>query len=198
MPQPVIRLGDGPLGPAGAAVEGGTATLDGERFHHIRFVDALPPFLMSIASASDLWMFVSSNGGLTAGRVDADAAIFPYVTVDRLFESTDHTGPKTLLRVTRGGGSALWEPFSERGCGAYRVERHLYKSVLGHAVVFEEVNHDLGLAFRYGWHGSDAFGWVRTRRAHRADRRPSRAPSSCSTACRTCCRPASPRRCRAG
>ncbi|MFU8888849.1 MAG: hypothetical protein ACNA8N_09640 [Trueperaceae bacterium] len=162
MPHPVNRLGHGPQGPADAAVEGGTVTLGGERYHRIRRVDAMPPFLMSVVSASDLWMFVSSNGGLTAGRVDADVALFPYTTVDRLTESADHTGPKTLLRVTRGGRSALWEPFSERGCGAYRVERSLLKSALGHEVVFEELNVDLGLAFRYGWRGSDAFGWVRT------------------------------------
>ncbi|MFN2324129.1 MAG: hypothetical protein ABR510_14400, partial [Trueperaceae bacterium] len=56
----------------------------------------------------------------------------------------------------------LWEPFSERGCGAYRLERNLYKSVLGDEVVFEEINHDLGLAFRYGWRGSAVFGFVRT------------------------------------
>jgi hypothetical protein len=83
MSHPVIRLGHGPQGPAGAAVEGGTVTLAGERYHRIRHVDAMPPFLMSVVSASDLWMFVSSNGGLTAGRVDADAALFPYTTVDR-------------------------------------------------------------------------------------------------------------------
>jgi hypothetical protein len=107
-------------------------------------------------------MFVASNGGLTAGRVDADGALFPYVTQDRLFESVEHTGPKTLLRVRRNGHAALWEPFSERGRGVYRVERTLAKSVLGHAVVFEEVNLDLGLTFAYEWRGSDAYGFVRT------------------------------------
>ena len=162
MSQPTIPLGHRIQRPAGAPVEGGTVTLAGQRYQRIGHVDAMPPFLMSIVSASDLWMFVSSNGGLTAGRVDADAALFPYVTVDRLTESCEHTGPKTLMWVTRGGRRALWEPFSDRGCGAYRVERNLYKSALGHEVLFEEVNHDLGLAFRYGWHGSDAFGWVRT------------------------------------
>jgi len=162
MSHPVIPPEGGRQRPAGAAVEGGYVTLAGERFYRIRHVDAMPPFLMSVVSASDLWMFLASNGGFTAGRVDADAALFPYITVDRLLESAEHTGPKTLLRVDRGGRRPLWEPFSERGCGAYRVERHLYKSVLGHEVLFEEVNHDLGLAFRYGWRGSSTFGFVRT------------------------------------
>ena len=162
MSPPVVHLGHGPLQPGAAPVEGGYVTLDGQRFYRIRNVDAMPPFLMSIVSASDLWMFLSSNGGLTAGRVDADASLFPYVTVDKIFESAEHTGPKTVLLVTRGTRRWLWEPFSERGRGAYRLERSLAKSTLGNAVVFEEVNHDLGLSFRYGWRGSDAFGFVRT------------------------------------
>jgi hypothetical protein len=162
MSHPAVHLGHGPLWPAGAPVEGGYVTLSGERFHRIRHVDAMPPFLMSLVGASDLWMFVSSSGGLTAGRVDADGALFPYVTEDRLTEGFEHTGPKTLLQVTRGGRRSLWEPFSDRGRGVYRVERHLYKSALGDEVRFEEINHDLGLAFRYAWRGSDAFGFVRT------------------------------------
>jgi len=161
MSQPAIQPGPDPR-PAGAPVEGGYVTLAGERYHRVRHVDAMPPFLMSLVGASDLWMFVASNGGLTAGRVDADAALFPYTTADRLMESTEHTGPKTLLWVTRGGRRALWEPFSDRGCGAFRVERNLYKSLLGDEVLFEEVNHDLGLTFRYGWRGGDRFGFVRT------------------------------------
>ena len=154
--------GHDPLPSTGAPAEGDYVTLSGERFYRIRRVDAMPPFLMSLVGASDLWMFVASNGGLTAGRVDADAALFPYTTSDRLMESAEHTGPKTLLWVTRGGRRALWEPFSERGCGTHRVERNLYKSVLGDEVLFEEINHDLGLTFRYGWRGSAAYGFVRT------------------------------------
>ena len=162
MTQPEIHLGAGPLLPAGAPVEGGPVTLDGERFYRIRHVDAMPPFLMSVVSASDLWMFVSSTGGLTAGRVDADGALFPYTTADKLTEGFEHTGPKTLLRVTREDRRSLWEPFSNRGRGSYRVERNLYKNALGNRVVFEELNVDLGLGFRYAWRASDAFGFVRT------------------------------------
>ena len=162
MPHPIIHLGDGPQRPTDSRVEGAYVTLSGETYYRIRHVDAMPPFLMSLVGASDLWMFVASTGGLTAGRVDADTALFPYLTDDRLREGFEHTGPKTLLLVTRDGRRSLWEPFSDRDRGVYRVERHLYKSVLGHEVLFEEVNHDLGLAFRYGWRGSAAFGFVRT------------------------------------
>ena len=37
-------------------------------------VYSLPPFLMTLPSDTDLWMFVSSRGGLTAGRADAASA----------------------------------------------------------------------------------------------------------------------------
>jgi hypothetical protein len=159
---PSIHLGACPQRPAGGPVEGAYVTSAGERFYRIRHVDAMPPFLMSVVGASDLWMFVSSSGGLTAGRVDADGALFPYTTVDKLTEGYDHTGPKTVFRVTRNGRTSLWEPFSERGHGIYRVERSLDKSVLGHEVRFHEINHDLGLGFSYAWRGSDAYGFVRT------------------------------------
>ena len=33
----------------------------------------------------------------------------------------------------------------------YRVERNLYKNVVGTALVFEEINHDLQLSYRYAW-----------------------------------------------
>ncbi len=162
MTKRTIHLGAGPLLPAGAPAEGGPVDLDGERFYRIHHVNAMQPFLMSVVSASDLWMFVSSTGGLTAGRVDADGALFPYTTADKLTENAEHTGPKTLVRVTREGRRSLWEPFSDRGRGLYRVERNLYKNAIGNRVVFEERNLDLGLGFRYAWRASDAFGFVRT------------------------------------
>ncbi len=56
---------------------GGFMTIEGERFYRIGNYDRMPPFFMSIASDTDLWMFISSSGGLTAGRVDADGALFP-------------------------------------------------------------------------------------------------------------------------
>ena len=71
---------------------------------------------MSLASDTDLWMFVTSGGGLTAGRVDADGALFPYLTVDQLHDAHHHTGPVTLIRVERRApGRVLWEPFGAAG-----------------------------------------------------------------------------------
>jgi hypothetical protein len=142
-------------------VEGGHIDIGGERFYRIVNYDAMPPFLMSLVSDSDHWMFISTTGALTAGRRDPDHALFPYYTDDRIHDSQDQTGGKTILLVTRAGRTALWEPFSQRYEGLYRITRSLSKSVYSNKLIFEEVNHDLGLSFSCAWMTSDRFGFVR-------------------------------------
>ena len=142
-------------------VHGEWVDLDGERFYAIRNVDRMPPFFMSVVSADDHWLFVSSTGGLTAGRVSPDTALFPYVTVDKIHDSALHTGPRTLIRARRDGREVHWEPFNPERDGAFRVSQHLYKNLLGNKLCFEEVNHELELAFRYTWATSGPFGFVR-------------------------------------
>jgi len=118
---------------------------------------------MSLANDTDLWMFIASGGGLTAGRVDADGALFPYQTVDRLHDAHYHTGPITLFQVeTPDGDVVLWEPFNPAGADNAAVERNLYKNINGSRLTFEEIHHDLDLTFRYSWSGCDEFGWVKT------------------------------------
>ena len=134
----------------------------GEVFYRIKNYDAMKPFFMSIVSSSNHWLFISSTGGLSAGRVDSEQALFPYYTEDKLAENYEHTGSKSILRVTRSGRTSLWEPFSERTRGSYQIERTMYKNVLGTTLLFEETNHSLGLTFRYAWRTSDAFGLVKT------------------------------------
>lgn len=143
-------------------VLGDFVELFGEPFYRIRNYDRMAPFFMSLISASDHWLFVSSTGGLTAGRINPDSALFPYGTEDRITESGETAGPKTLIRIGAGGGQQLWEPFSDRFAGAWRTERSLYKNVWGTTLVFEEINHDLELTFRQLWRTSDARGFVRT------------------------------------
>ena len=154
-------VGETLLRSTASKVEGGPVEIGGERFYRIVNYDTMPPFLMSIVSDTDQWMFVSSTGALTAGRRDPDRALFPYYTDDRIHDSQDQTGGKTILRVTRGGRTNLWEPFSQRYEGVYRVTRSLSKSIYGNKVVFEEVNHDLGLCFSSSWAMSNKFGFVR-------------------------------------
>ena len=137
----------------------GFVEIDGEGFYVIPDVDRMAPFLMSIVSDSDHWMFVSSRGALTAGRGSAASALFPYETDDRLHQAAGVAGPVTAIRSTDADGSELWRPF--RDAARRGVRRHLYKSVVGNQVIFEETNAALGLAFRYRWASSEPFGFVR-------------------------------------
>lgn len=131
--------------------------LDGERAWQIDGLEALPPFLISVVSAGDHWLFVSTAGALTAGRVDAARALFPYETDDRLHAAGGITGPITLIRAASG---ALWQPFDDRGLAPGR-HRRLRKGEMGNWVEFEEEAPDLGLVFRYRWMTSERFGLVR-------------------------------------
>ncbi|MBT5701080.1 MAG: hypothetical protein HOI67_06480, partial [Gammaproteobacteria bacterium] len=144
-----------------AEVTGGFVTFAEERYYAIRNVDKIPTFFISVVSDSDHWLFVASNGGLTAGRVSPDTALFPYITVDKIYESTLHTGSKTLLRAELEGQHDDWEPFNTEHDNRFEISRNLYKNGLGNKLMFEEINHDLQLAFRYTWVCSDSYGFVR-------------------------------------
>ncbi len=145
-----------------AHVTGGYITLLDEQFYRIQHYDAMQPFFLSVVSSSDHWLFISTTGGLTAGRRNADHALFPYYTEDRIAENFENTGSKTLLLVTHGQRTLLWEPFSDRYRGLYQIERNLYKNIPGTALVFEEVNRDLELIFRYAWRTTEKYGFVKT------------------------------------
>ncbi len=142
-------------------VAGEFTNMAGERYYAIRNVDKMLPFFISVVSNSDHWLFISSTGGLTAGRVSPDTALFPYVTVDKIHDSSTHTGSKTLLRVEVDGESHEWEPFNLEHDGLYRISRNLYKNTLGNKLCFEEINHDLQLIFDYTWATSEDYGFVR-------------------------------------
>ncbi|MDO1502494.1 hypothetical protein Q2T40_20355 [Winogradskyella maritima] len=135
--------------------------IDGEYFFKITDVDDMRPFFMSIVSDSDHWMFISSNGGLTAGRKNNEYSFFPYYTDDKITESAEITGSKSIFWIN---GTHLWEPFSIRQEGLYNTQRNLYKNKYGNKVIFEEINHDLNLTFRYQWNSSDEYGFVKKSR----------------------------------
>jgi hypothetical protein len=156
-----VFFGKTPLQLEKRRVTGGTVQLDGESFYRISNYDEMPTFFMSIVSDSDHWMFISSNGALTAGRRNPDNALFPYYTDDRIHDSKDQTGGRTVAFITRAGKTFCWEPFFQSGPGAYAVERNLYKNVTGNKLIFEEINLDLSVAFRYSWTMGERFGFIR-------------------------------------
>ncbi len=143
------------------APSGQFINMAGERYYAIRDVDKMAPFFISVVSNSDHWLFISSTGGLPAGRVSPDTALCPYLTVDKIHGSGTHTGSKTLLRVAAGDEQLEWEPFNTEHDGRYRTSRNLYKNTLGNKLCFEEINHDLQLAFAYTWATSETYGFVR-------------------------------------
>ncbi len=52
-------------------VKGDFVSLLGDKFYRIQNYDRLAPFFMSIVSSSNHWLFISSTGGLSAGRVSS-------------------------------------------------------------------------------------------------------------------------------
>jgi hypothetical protein len=143
-------------------IRGEYVSLFGEPFYKIENYDAMEPFFMSIVSSSDHWLFLASSGGLTAGRISAEQALFPYYAVDKITENHENTGNKAILLVRRAQRTHLWEPFSERGWGNYTIQRNLYKNISGTAVLFEEHNLDLGLTYRYAWRTGEKYGFIKS------------------------------------
>ncbi|MEO0873197.1 MAG: hypothetical protein AAFY48_01190, partial [Bacteroidota bacterium] len=161
MSMQAIQVGNTPLYHSDPAVSGEFVMRDGAEFYKISNYDQMPPFFISVVSDSDHWLYISSKGGLSAGRVNPENALFPYYTDDKIHDSGELTGSKTLMLVEKEGKTYLWEPFSERYAGAYSISRNLYKNISGNQLIFEEENADLGLVFSYGWYNSQKYGFVK-------------------------------------
>ena len=136
-------------------------TIEDEQFLKIANSDQMRPFFMSIVSDSNHWMFISSNGGLTAGRKNAEFALFPYYTDDKITEFADITGSKSIFQIHNGDEVVVWEPYSERFNESYNITRNLYKNLYGNKIIFEEIHNDLQLTYRYQWNSSNLFGFVK-------------------------------------
>jgi hypothetical protein len=152
--------------PNSSDVVGQFIDMQGERYYAIRNMQNMAPFFISLISDSDHWLFVSSTGGLTAGRVSPETALFPYAPVDKIHESAANTGCKTLLKISKQGQTYKWDAFNKDFNHQYKISQNLYKNTLGDKICFEEVNHDLQLAFRYTWMTSDEFGFCRQCELH--------------------------------
>src|SRR5512138_876513 len=81
-------------------VKGEFIDMLGEKFYKIKNYDSLAPFFMNIVSSSNHWLFISSTGGLSAGRISAEQALFPYYTDDKITENNENTGGKSIFLVT--------------------------------------------------------------------------------------------------
>jgi len=156
-----IYLGNSLLKTTERNVSGDFISIQDEQYYKISNYDLMPDFFMTLVSDSDHWMFISSNGSLSAGRKNRDNAIFPYYSDDKIHDYVGLTGSKTIVLVEHGEKVSLWEPFSKDLNHIYQVDRNLYKSVYGNKIIFEEVNVDLGVCFQYGWSFSEKYGFVK-------------------------------------
>ena len=156
-----IWLGEQPLLQPSGSPSGDYLIVEGEPFYRIRHFDRMPNFFISLVSHANHWLFISTSGALTAGRTNSGSALFPYYTEDKIAESAHVTGHRAVFLVSRSEKTLYWEPFVRHFDGAYRIERNLYKNTLGNTLIFEEVNHDLELTYRYSWQMSHRFGFVK-------------------------------------
>tara|TARA_B100001564_G_scaffold150258_2_gene126346 strand:- start:7118 stop:10480 length:3363 start_codon:yes stop_codon:yes gene_type:complete len=129
--------------------------------YKISNVDRMDPFLMSLTSSDNHWMFISSNGALTAGREKADYSLFPYITDNLIHSSLNTTGPTTTIEIYKDNNKLdTWSPLSYLP-PRHNVEKNLYKDALGDNILFEEINKDLNITFRYQWLTSREYGFIK-------------------------------------
>jgi len=161
MEQKKIYLGKNEINTLRSPISGQFVEIDDEKYYQIKNYHEMQNFFISIVSDSDHWMFISSTGSLSAGRMNRDNALFPYYTVDKIHDYKNISGSKTYFLVDKEGKTFLWEPFTDDSQRFYSITRNLYKSIYGNKIIFEEINNDLGLSFRYGWYSSERFGFVK-------------------------------------
>ena len=145
---PTLKIGNSRFQGSQLQVSGKIIEIAGESFYCSEKYDRIPPFFMSIVSHSDHWIFISSTGGLTAGRENAESAIFPYGTDDKVSGNQQTTGSLSILHVSDVGSTLLWKPFSDRYSGNQKIERKPFKKIIGNTLIFEESNRDLVLTYR--------------------------------------------------
>ena len=133
----------------------GLCRIDGVDCYRILDVHQMEPFLLTVVSPEEHWMYISSRGGLSAGRINAQHCLFPYRTDDLLHAVDAFSGPWTGVR----SNGLLWEPFTGRA--GLQERRHLAKSVLGDRIVFESHHDGLGLVAKAWWTFSNEHGFVR-------------------------------------
>ena len=157
-----LYLGNSLINASELNIEGKEVVINKENFYKISNVNKMRPFFMSIVSAYDHWLFISSTGALSAGRKNSNNALFPYYTDDKITESHEVTGSKSIFHVQKNNRNYLWEPFTKTSDFIYQNKRNLYKNLRGNKVIFEEINNDLGLKFSYQWTTCDKYGFVKT------------------------------------
>ena len=161
MSQAELYVGNALINKGQKTVKGAYVNVFGESYYKISNFDLMRPFFMTIVSPTDHWLFISSNGAASAGRKNPESALFPYYTDDKIIDSAKITGGKTIFKITKKGKTYLWQPFTVRYGGIYPIKRNIYKNKTGNKILFEEINEDLEVTFKYLWTFSDRYGFVK-------------------------------------
>ncbi|OJF91526.1 hypothetical protein [Alkalibacterium sp. 20] len=156
-----LYFGNAPLQDVTKNISLETVTVNEETYFKIENYNQMNPFFMTVVSDADHWMFISSTGGLTCGRKNAESALFPYDTDDKIHDSIETTGSHTILIVNKDEKNFLWKPFSLQNSNVYKITRNLYKNTTGNKIMFEEINHDLEVSYTYTWKNSNFFGFIK-------------------------------------
>ena len=135
----------------------------GEVGFEISNTELLNPFLMQLITSCDLWAFIGSNGGVTAGRQNPDHALFPYVTQDKLFDTSGVSGSFTVVQGINpeSGSIRNWIPYDISANLPATITRSVSKSVSGSKITLQEIHHDMGLSVSITWTTSDKHGIIR-------------------------------------
>jgi hypothetical protein len=141
-------------------VRGEFVLVDGKEFYKIANTHLMKPFFMSLVSSSNHWVFIASNGALTAGRKDSSKALFPYYSADKIVDLASSSGTRTIIQIEKNNRVLNWEPFGKTE-SAFETTQNIYKNCSGSKVIFEEINFSAKLLFRYSWSTSDEYGFVR-------------------------------------
>ena len=130
-----IFIGNNKITDRPAEITGIYVKISGEDYYCIQNYDLMPPFFMSIVSSSDHWFFISSTGGLSMGRQNAESAIFPYYTEDKISENLKNTGALSIILASLGRNTHLWEPFQPYENQHYQISRNIYKNITGNILI---------------------------------------------------------------
>ena len=83
-------------------IKGEFLSIDKKAFYKISGYDEMEPFLTMLSTSNDIWVHLSSNGCICAGRESVEKSLFPYISDDKMFHSSD-TGVKTLVKIKQSG-----------------------------------------------------------------------------------------------
>jgi len=114
--------------------------IEKEKFLKISDAELMPDFFMSITSSFNHWIYIDSNGSLSAEEKDSKNAIFPFYENDNLIKSAKIFGNKGILRIETGQKTYNSERFPKRFFNKNRQKREGHKDLFINKILFKQGN----------------------------------------------------------